>query len=383
VAATLAAAALLGVLAAAISWLVESSAPVGRRVARLSPVALLALGALLAAGIAGGAERDVALWSGPWGWPLLGIAHGDAAALAGAALALALAVPAAVLAWRRTGACSLERFVARSATASSIVASLGTYDMRTAGVVRRGALRGATERSSGTAPRLPARRLRRDTFAPARRDLLYLRSSPGRVLLAAALAGGAGAACATGAVAWAAAGGVVAYVAAGVLLEPARTEVDVPGRVTLLLPWRLGHLLWLHAIVPAAFVALCAIAGAGVAALTGAGAPAAPLAALVIAVPLALLVTLAAAIVVRRGGRVPLTVILTAMSDPTGGVSVITWLLAGPMGVAAAGAILLAGPDAAADSRGAAALVVASAIGAGCIAFALQRVLVRPHADEG
>ncbi|MEA2150247.1 MAG: hypothetical protein QOD69_2077, partial [Solirubrobacteraceae bacterium] len=338
--AALVAAAALGVLGAALAWLVEASPRVAAVVAAGSPPALAALAGLLAAGLAGGAAREIALWSGPWGWPLLGVAHGAAGGVAGAALALVAAAAAVLPAWRRAGACPLERFVARSATTSALVAALGSYDARTAGVVRRRAL----SRAAAQVPsqRLPAPWLSGPARAPARRDLQYLRRAGGHTLVAAVLGGGAGAAVATGDRAWPAAGCLAAYVAAAALLEPARMEVDVPSRAALLTPWRLGRLLWLHAPVPAACLALCAIAGAAAASIAGVAAPGAALAAVVLAPPLALGATLCAALVVRRGGRVPITVLLTAMADPSGGVTVLAWLLAGPLAVVAVGSALLA-----------------------------------------
>jgi hypothetical protein len=374
---------LLGTLAAAWSWLVEVSAPRAMAVARLSPAAVVAVGALLAAGIAGGVAREVALWSGPWGWPLLGVAHGAAAGLVGAVLALAIAAVVTLAAWRAAGDCPLERFIQRGRTSASLIASLASYDLRTTGVVRRRALAQDADGAGRAAlPRLPASWLGRPVLAPARRDLLYLRGSGPRSLLAVALGIGAGAGAATGEIKWAAAACLAGYGAAAMLLEPARTEVDVPSRSALLLPWPLGRLLWLHALVPAGCLALCAVAGACSATLAGAAAPAAPLAAAVLAAPVALVLTLCAALVTRRGGRVPLSVIAASMADPTGGMTVVIWLLTGPIAATVAGSILLAGPVSAAGFRQAAvATLVATALAAG-LAVALRRLLLRPPAAD-
>jgi hypothetical protein len=372
------AATLLGTVAAAVSWLVEASPSVAIGLARVSPAAVVAVGALLAAGLAGGLGRDVALWSGPWGWPLLGVAHGAAAGLAASGLALVVAAALTLTAWRAAGACPLERFLERGQTSASLIASLASYDLRTTGVVRRQALRAGTDGvGRAAAPRLPAAWLGRPRLAPARRDLLQLRGVNSRAILAVALALGAGAGGATGELAWAAAGCLAGYLAAAVLLEPARTEVDAPGRAAVLLPWPLGRLLWLHALVPAGCVALCAIAGACIATIAGAAAPAAPLASLVLAAPIALVLTLCATLVARRGGRVPLAVIAASMADPTGGVGVLAWLLTGPIAGTLGGSLLIAGPAAAGDGVSAAIATLISAALAVALTVGLRRLLLR------
>ncbi|MEA2157204.1 MAG: hypothetical protein QOE11_3344 [Solirubrobacteraceae bacterium] len=371
-----AAAALLGALATAVSWLVEASPRVATALARWSAALVVALGALLAAGLHGGGARDVALWSGPWGWPLVGVAHGTTAGVAAAALALLLAAAAITVASRAAGACPLERFVQRGRTTSSMIASLGSYDLRTTGVIRRRALGAGAERArQAPLPRLPAW-LARPALAPARRGLLALRSGGARALVAAALGLGAGAGAATGRPAWAAAGCLAGYLAAAVLLEPARTEVDVPGRAALLLPFALGRLLWLHSLVPAGCLALCALAGACAAAIAGAAAPAAPLAAAELAAPVALVLTLCATLVARRGGRVPLSVIILSMADPTGGMTVVVWFLVGPLAAVTAGSVLVLGP-ASASGTGAIVAVAIAAGAAGVLAFSLRRSLLR------
>jgi hypothetical protein len=372
------AATLLGTAAAALSWLVEASPPVATGLARLSPATVVTVGAVLAAGLAGGVGRDVALWSGPWGWPLLGVAHGAAAGLAGSGLALVVATALTLIAWRAAGACPLERFLQRGRTSASLIASLASYDLRTTGVVRRHALRGATEGVRRPASsRLPASWLDGPGLAPARRDLLQLRAGSSRALLAVALGLGAGAGAATGEPARAAAGCLAGYLAAAVLLEPARTEVDAPGRAAVMLPWPLGRLLWLHAPVPAGCLALCAIAGVCIATIAGAAAPAAPLAAFVLAAPLALVLTLCATLVARRGGRVPLAVIAASMADPSGGVTVLTWLLTGPIAGMLAGSLLIAAPAAAGGGASATLATLISAALAGALAFGLRRLLLR------
>jgi hypothetical protein len=372
------AAALLGALAAALSWLVEASAPVATRLARVSPVAVVAVGALVVAGLSGGLGRDVALWSGPWGWPLLGVAHGSAAGLAGSGLALVVATPVMLMAWRAAGACPLERFLQRGRTSASLIAALASYDLRSAGVVRRHALGRGTERvRPAGSPRLAAAWLGRPALAPARRDLLQLRATSARAFVATALGLGAGAGAVTGELAWTAAGCLAGYLAAAVLLEPARTEVDAPGRAAVLLPWPLGRLLWLHALVPAGWLALCAIVGACVATIAGAAAPAAPLAAGVLAVPLALVLTLCAALVARRGGRVPLAVIVASMADPTGGMTVVVWLLTGPIAGTLAGSLLIAAPAASTGAPTTAIATLISAALATALVLGLRRHLLR------
>ena len=341
----------VGVLAVAASWTVQRSAAAAAWLARATPFAVAALAGLVALGCSGPPGRRVGLWSGPWGWALLAGSAGPAAAGAAAAAVLVLAVVAAAGAWRRAGDCPVERHAERAAVRAGLVAAVGTTDLRTAAVVRRGARAAAADaRPAGRLrpPRAAAR-------APAWHGLLGLRRAGGRAPLALlAMTGGAALVVADQAAVPVAGGALLAYLGAAALLEPARVEVDAPGRAALMQPWPFGRLLWLHCGLPLAALAASTVGGAAVAVLAGAAPPAAAAAALVLAAPAAAAVVGCAAQSARRGGRVPLTVLVAATADPSGGGALIGWFALWPgLAVAAvtAAALLLGASDAAAAPR--------------------------------
>jgi hypothetical protein len=165
-----------------------------------------------------------------------------------------------------------------------------------------------------------------------------------------------------------AAGVVVAYFGAAMLLGPLRAELDVPGRMTVLLIPRPGAVVFAHALVPA-LVTTAAAALAAAACAIGGAEPAAALVAVVLGPGL----TGCAAMSARRGGRVPISVLATATaSDPSGGaVGILSWLARWP-----AAALALAGVPLAIVGASAGGLLPAliwAVAGTGIIASLLQR----------
>jgi hypothetical protein len=346
--------ALGGVLATAGAWAVQSSARVERAVRRATwPLLALAV-ALAWSGESGFAVGDVALWSGPWGWALAPGAGAVGAAWTAALAALAvLAFAAAIVAERRCGHCATARHLDRAHARNGVVASLASFDMRTA----RRALSAASGRPGGRHP--GELRWLRDVAGAATARASRLRWVPdpavvwrdaitalrGRErLVQAALMAAAGTLLsvldahrplAVGA------GTLVLYVAAASLLEPLRSEIDVPSRARALLRARRGRVIVTHAVAPAIIVtaagaltvAGCAIAGA----LTDHHGGAVALVAIASTPAIALCAGLSA----RRGGQMPLNVLTLAVAtDPTGGAGVIlSWLLFWPLAAITLGAM--------------------------------------------
>jgi uncharacterized membrane protein YfcA len=276
----------LGALGVAAAWAVERSARWERAVWYATWAAV-------------GAAAGLAAWApGVPGVPLLAL--------------LSVATAAAfVQALRTRGDCSAERHLRRAEARQGAVASLGVYDLRTA----RRSLEGARPAH----PRPGGGRLRHLPIpAVAWRDAVSALRAPGRVVEALALSAGAAAVATAEAdrplvVAAAMAAG---YIGAARVLWPLRAELDVPDRARVLLRPRAGRVLVEHVIVPAS-VTVCG-AAAGVAAAVVAGHPGAAVAVVTVLVAPAL--TLCAAMSARRGGRVPQSVLATALAgDPTGG----------------------------------------------------------------
>jgi hypothetical protein len=119
--------------------------------------------------------------------------------------------------------------------------------------------------------------------------------------------------------------------------------------------------------VPAAVTAAGTTTGVAVVALAGGASPATAF----VAVALAPLLTLCAAMSARRGGRLPQSLLVTAIAaDPTGGGStVLTWLAWWP-----AMAVVLGAPPVLLAENGAIVLGVAwIAIAAGVLAWLARR----------
>jgi hypothetical protein len=337
----------LGILGVAAAWAVQRSAR-AERAFRLAtwPVALLAAALAFA-----GADRAVS-------------------SLAALVVLTPVTVAAVVAALRGCGDCPAERHMRRAEARATAVASLASLDPRTA---RRGLAGAAAPRDTwGVGADLPRlRRLARDRHALiiAWRDVVAMLRTPARALEAAALVGGGTALAVLVAdkPAAVAAGVVVAYFGAAMLLGPLRAELDVPGRMTVLLIPRPGDVVFAHALLPAVVAtAAAALAAAGCA--IGGAEPAAALVGVAVGPGL----TGCAAMAARRGGRVPISVLATATAgDPSGGaVGVLGWLARWP-----AAALALAGVPLALVGHSAASLVPAlvwAVAGSGIIAALLR-----------
>ena len=338
--------ALLGVLGVALASAVQGSATVDR-VTRLAtwPVLLVAAG-LVAVGAGDAGGRAVERWTGPWGWAIAPVSGAEWPVALGLLAVVAAAAAARALA--RCGDCPTERHAVRAQARSGAIASLYSFDARTA----RQSLRAASAGRGGrTAWR--ARRPRRPGLATAWRDATVALGHPQRLAEAALLAaGGALVALLDASHPAAVVGGAfVVYLGASRLLEPLRAETDAPGRAWVLLTRPLGRILVEHALVPAVVVTAAAAVAAAGCAIAGAlpthGGAAAL--ALVAATPA---ITLCAALNSRRGGRLPSSM-MSALWDPSGagGGLLFAWLVVWPVlgtgiGSAAVIAVVDRGPSA-------------------------------------
>jgi hypothetical protein len=352
----------LAVLAVAAAWAVQCSARAERAVMRASWPAIPIAAALAAVADAGPVGRAVAAWSGPWGWAVLpGTGAGEVERLAALGLLTLAAVAATVAMVRAAGNCPTERHLHRAEGRQSAVASLMSFDARTA----RRSLEAVAER---TAPIRPARmsRLRgaiarrgarRSTPALAIvwRDAVSAARAPGRVVEAAALvaAGSAlGLLNADRPVAVAAAM-LLVYVGASRILAPLRAELDDADRARVMLRPRPGRILAAHTLVPVLVTTGAAVLVAAGCAVLG-GLPEHGTGAALAAVAAAPVVTACAALSARRRGRAPQTLVATAMVvDPAGGgLAILSWLALWPATAAIAGGVpvmlvVAAGADAA------------------------------------
>jgi hypothetical protein len=226
-------------------------------------------------------------------------------------------------------------------------------------------------------PRAHLRRVRTARLAVPWRDGVAALRTPSRVVEAAALAGGGTVLALLAAdrpVALAAAP-VAVYLGSSRMLWPLRAELDAPDRTRVLLRPRLGRVLLEHALVPAFMTATAAALAVAGCALAGA-LPARPVAVAILAVAVTPMLTLCAAMSARREGRLPTSVLATAIAvDPSGGASaVVAWLafwpaLATTLGAVPLIAVTSAGPP-----------VVAIAAGWTAIAtLALVRLVQSPH----
>jgi hypothetical protein len=306
-------------------------------VAALAELGALAVAAAWAVERSASSERAVWLAT----WPTIAAAAGVAAwspdlPTVPAVALLSVVTPAAVLqALRTSGHCSAERHLRRAEARQGAIASLGVYDVRTA--------RRSLEAARPTRIRWGGGRLRRlPVPAVAWRDAVSALRVPGRVMEALVLSSGAAA------VATAesdrplvvAAAMLVGYLGAARMLWPLRAELDVPDRARVLLRPRTGCILLEHVIVPTSVTVCGAAFGASVAAFTGH-----PDAAVVVmAVVVAPVLTFCAAMSARRGGRLPQSVLATAVaSDPSGGgIALLSWLTWWPCLAVVVGAASLA-----------------------------------------
>jgi len=274
-----------------------------------------ALGVAAAWAVERSARWERAAWLGMW--PTVGAAAGIAAWAPGIpavpALVMLFLVTSAALAaaLRDCAHCSAERHLRRAEARQGAIASLGVYDLRTARRSLEAARPGHAAASGRRLRRLPVP-------AVAWRDAVSALRAPGRLVEAMALS------AASAAVAIAevdrplvvAAAMFAGYLAAARMLWPLRAELDVPDRARILLHPRSGRVLLEHSIIAAVVTAIGAAVGAAVAVILGHSSAVVA----VIAITVAPLLTLCAAMSARRGGRVPQTLLVTAIAaDPTGG----------------------------------------------------------------
>jgi hypothetical protein len=362
----------LGTLAVAAAWWVERSARWERTTARaIGPVALVAAGLALMAGT-GHAGREIALWSGPWGWAVqpgadVGTAHWVAALVGLTALTVAVAVAAV----RDCGDCAAERHLRRAEARSAAVAALATFDARSA----RRAFEDAGERRTGRVGS-DLRRLRRaaargtggaaTAAAIAWRDAVTAVRTPGRPAEAAALTAAGVALGLTNAdhAATVLAAMLLFYTGAARVLGPMRAELDAPSRAHVLLRPRIGQVVFAHAAVPVVVATAAALAAAGCA-IAG-GLPADGVAAAAAAIAVTPVVTCCASLSARRGGRLPESVFMTSLAaDPSGGgIGILLWIVWWPAlgaALAAVPILLVASSGAGAGLAAAGAVVVIEA----------------------
>jgi hypothetical protein len=365
-----------GVTVLAGGWHVQRSPGISRWVLRLSVPALGAAALLGLAAREGGTVGRIALWSGPWGWALLpSAARIWPEAVAGVLLLCALAFAGLVSLRGTAGGCTLERFRLRAGTRSRVTAALTSYDVRSVRLARRDSKGAPAWRWS---PRLPLPK--NPSLAVAWRGSLALLRSPGRLAwsLVLAVTGALLLAGRPGLPAQAWLGSLAFYLAASSLLEPLRLEVDRPIVSQVLLPFEYGRLLWLHCLLPTAILAATAVASACVGWAVGYVTVGALGLVVVLAVPVAAAVVLAAALSARRGGKIPMQLILMTGTDNTG-LSVFgilawmgAWAIASVTLVAGAAGLLAK----AASSAGAQNAVVTAAATFAVLAVLLQRLLL-------
>ena len=320
--AVIVAAAALGVLAVAASWLVEVSSRVARAVARSGPLLVAAALAPLVAA-AGHVGAVLAAWSGPWGWvtqPFTGRGGWPVATV----LLLVLGGVAVVAARRGVTGARAIVFLERAEVRTGMATAAFVLDYRGVALHRRGAGGaagagvgagvGAGWTGAGRAGRLTSRaarvlsvpRPRSPRLAIPWRDARTGVREPVRAGAAALVTAG----CITEAVTHpgrglpAAVCAVGLYAAAALVCEPLRDEVDHPDRGVVLLSRRFGSLLLSHCVVP--FVILFVSGAVTVAVLWAAG-TAGPL--ILLTIPTLLLAAgwlavLGAALATRRGGRI-------------------------------------------------------------------------------
>jgi hypothetical protein len=333
--------------AAVAAVLIVGLAGEGRGIAGADAVALSvgvaelgALGVAAAWAVERSARWERAVW---WAtWPAIGtaVALGVAAPsgpwLVGLGVLTVATAVVAVITLRHCAHCSAERHLRRAEARQSAVASLAVFDFRTA---RRSLEATARRASAGRGTRGRPLRLP----AVPWRDVASAVRAPGRVAEAGLLAAAAAAVSVREAdrPLVVAAAMLAGYAAPARMLWPLRAELDVPDRTRVMLRPPIGRVILEHTLVPAAVTSIGATVG--VAVVAGAGEASAATA--LVAVALAPLLTLCATMSSRRGGRLPQTLLVTAMADPTGGgATVLTWVAWWPSMAVALGAppVLLA-----------------------------------------
>jgi hypothetical protein len=375
-----------GTLGIAAAWAVERSARWERALARLAWPAVLVAAALAAVATLGPAGREVALWSGPWGWAVqAGAAERDAERLAALLLLTVVTLAAVRGALRRAGDCPTERHLRRAEASASALASLMSLDARTA----RRAVEAVGERGTGGGaaelPRVRAFLARRGDRRSARvlavawRDAVSALRAPGVFAQAAALvaAGSALDLLAADRPLAVALGALAVYAGAARMLGPLRRELDVPDRAPVLLRPGIGAVLLAHALLPAAVTASVAALAAVGCALAGAlPAPGAGVA--LAAVAVGPLLAGCAGAAARREGRMSPSVFVTAMAaDPSGGAAaVLGWLALWPAVAATLGSapiLLLAHGGTSATLPAAVVILGGAAVVVGILARPVER----------
>lgn len=357
----------LGVLGVVGAWAVQRSAPWERAARRATWPGILIAAALTAASGAGAARREIALWSGPWGWAVQPAAgRGDAQSLAALLLLTLMTAAAARAAVRGCGDCPTERHLRRAEARASALVALTSYDGRRA----RRALETVGAREGRPVARL--RRPRSARLAVPWRDAVAALRAPGRVVEGAVLAGAGTLLCLLEAdrpVAVAVAV-LVVYAGASRLAWPLRAELDDRARARVLLHPRLGRVLLGHVFVPAAVTTSAALlAAAGCAA--GGALPAHAAAAALLGVAVTPMLCLCAGMSARREGRLPPSLFAGAAgADPSGGAGLLSaWLAFWPVTAAITGAV----PIILVANGAAATAAVWTAIATAVLAYLLSR----------
>jgi hypothetical protein len=339
----------LGTICVAGAWAVERSKRFEHAFRRATwPGVLTALGLAVVSG-AGSVGREVAFWAGPWGWAVQSNAGVSPSGWIAALLALtALTAIATGAAIRTCGDASGERHLRRAEARAGAIASLASFDARTArqtlaAVSTRGSGRSRSglswlRASLATRGSRPAAR----TLAILWRNMVAAQHTPGRVVEAVALAAGGTVISLlnTDKPVAVAAGMVLAYLGASRMLWPLRAELDLPSRTTVMLRPRLGRVLLAHALLPALVTTSAATLAAVGCAIAGALPTHSAMAALA-AIAVTPMLTGCAAMSARRRGRLPQSLLFAAVGgDPSGGgVAITAWLAFWPTLAATLGSI--------------------------------------------
>jgi hypothetical protein len=262
---------------------------------------------------------------------------------------------AAAAAVRGCGDCPAERHLRRAEARASAIASLASFDARTA---RRALERVGTRGARRRAARLARPRAAR--LAVPWRDALAAIQTPGRVVEATTLASAAAVLCLLNAdrPLVVAASMLVAYLGASRMLWPLRSELDSPGRARVLLRPRIGRVALAHTLIPMVVTTGAALLGAAGCAVAGALPVHGPATALLV-VAVTPMLACCAAMSARRGGRLPPSVFVTAVAaDPSGGAgALLAYFAFWPAVAATLGGV----PIVLATSAGSAAVVFAAA----------------------
>jgi Family of unknown function (DUF6297) len=321
----------VGLLGAALGWLVERSPAGSLVVLRSSPLVLAgaAVAALLPGGTAG--ARAV-LWSGPWGWAVGPVVAAAGGSVPGwpvqAALLAAITTAMALLALSRAGAITTEELARRATARTGLAASLYSLDARGAALARRRA-----NRTLLGVRRVRLRRPRSRWLAIPWRDSLALLRAPARLGWALVLAGAGVLAVAAepGRRAVIAAAVLAGYLGAAQLIEPLRAEADQPD-ASRQLPLAWGDLLLLHCVVPVLALAGVGALATGVAWAAGLLRGPAPWLSLAACPLLAGILVLCAAIAGHRGRVSPATLSTAfGLGELGGPVYLLGWIALGPL----------------------------------------------------